>query len=107
MEENVTVVIGADTAPFQTALKQLDQLAKSFGSQMTGALKDAVVSGKELDDILRQLAMNMAGMALDQGLKPLQGALSSAFSSLFAGVTPFAKGGVPGSVTPFASGGID
>ena len=106
MEENVTVVIGADTAPFQTALKQLDQLAKSFGSQMTGALKDAVVSGKELDDILRQLAMNMAGMALDQGLKPLQGALSSAFSSLFAGVTPFAKGGVPGSVTPFASGGI-
>ena len=90
MDEKVTVVVDADTAPFQAALKQLDQLAKGFGSQMTGALKDAVVSGKHLDDVLRHLAMNLAGMALDQGLKPLQGALSSAFSSLFAGVTPFA-----------------
>ena len=106
MDEKVTVVVDADTAPFQAALKQLDQLAKGFGSQMTSALKEAVVSGKQLDDVLRQLAMNLAGMALDQGLKPLQGALTSAFSSLFAGVTPFAKGGVPGSVIPFASGGI-
>ena len=105
MDEKVTVVVDADTAPFQSALKQLDQLAKGFGSQLTGALKDAVISGKELDDILRQLAMNLAGMALDQGLKPLQGAISSAFSALFAGVTPFAAGGIVSSPTFFPMAG--
>lgn len=106
MDEHVTVTIDADTAPFAAALADLDGLAQGFGSQLTGALKQAVVGGRELDDILRRVALNLAGMALNQGLAPLQSLLGSLFSGLLGGILPFAQGGVPGRATPFAAGGI-
>lgn len=109
MAEEITVPIRADTAPFEQALGNLKGLSESFGSQLTGALKSAAVSGKSLDDVLRRIALNLAGMALEQGLKPLQSLAGSLFSGLLSGLTgiaPFAKGGVPGRITPFADGGI-
>lgn len=104
-EEEVRVSIEADTAPFMAALENLQGLSDRFGSQLTGALKGAAVSGRELDDVLRRIGLNLAGMALDQGLKPLQNLAGSLFSNLLgglSGVLPFAKGGV----APFASGGV-
>lgn len=109
MDEDVMVSIHADTAPFQSALDSLQQMSGAFGSQLTGALRSAAVSGKDLDDVLRRIASNLAGMALDRGLQPLQSLAGTLFSNLFsglAGVLPFAKGGVPGHVVPFASGGV-
>jgi len=109
MVEPVTVRVEADTEPFRAALDDLQKLSASFGSQLTGALKSAVVSGKDLDDILRRVALNLAGMALNQGLQPLQALAGNLFSSILGGlggIMPFAKGGVVGNATPFASGGI-
>jgi lambda family phage tail tape measure protein len=109
LAEDVTVSIRADTAPFQSALENLEKLSGNFGNQLTGALKSAAVSGRELDDVLRRVGLNLAGMALAQGLKPLQSLAGSLFSGLLGGLSgalPFAKGGVPGHVVPFASGGI-
>lgn len=106
MDEDVTVTIRADTAPFANALAELDGLADAFGAQLTGALKAAVIGGKELDDILRSLALNLAGMALNQGLAPLQSLFGSLVSGLLGSILPFGKGGVPGRVTPFAAGGV-
>jgi phage-related minor tail protein len=102
MNETVTVSVEADTAPFMAALQDLQKLSAGFGSQLTGALRGAVVSGRSLEDTLRRIGMNLAGMALSQGLAPLQALSSSLFSSLLGGATPFAKGGV----VPFASGGV-
>lgn len=105
MAEEITVPIRADTAPFEQALENLKGLSESFGSQLTGALKSAAVSGKSLDDVLRRIALNLAGMALEQGLKPLQSLAGSLFSGLLSGIGGlfgFAKGGV----VPFASGGV-
>ena len=102
MPEIVDVEIRADTSSFDLALKDLENRSKQFGAVLTSALKGAVVSGKGLEDVLRGVALSLAGMALDAGLKPLQGLLSSVFSGLFGGILPFAKGGV----TPFASGGV-
>jgi phage-related minor tail protein len=107
--EDVTVRIDADTTPFADALKGLQDLSKSFGSELTGALRGAAVSGRSLQDVLRQVGLSLAGMALSQGLKPLQSLTSSLFSNLFGGVggaLHFANGGVPGRITPFASGGV-
>lgn len=109
MAEDIGVSISADTAPFEAALRNLEQLSQNFGSQLTGALKSAAVSGRDLDDILRRIGMNLAGMALSQGLQPLQALTGSLFSNLLgglSGILPFAKGGVPGHVVPFASGGV-
>ena len=85
MAEEITVPIRADTAPFEQALENLKGLSESFGSQLTGALKSAAVSGKSLDDVLRRIALNLAGMALEQGLKPLQSLAGSLFSGLCRG----------------------
>lgn len=109
MAEDLTVAIRADTAPFQAALENLEKLSGNFGTQLAGALKSAAVNGRELDDVLRRVGLNMAGMALAQGLKPLQTLAGSLFSGLLgglSGILPFAKGGVPGHVVPFASGGV-
>lgn len=106
MDEEVIVSVRADTAPFADALAELEGLADAFGSQLTGALKSAVIGGKELDDILRRVALNLAGMALNQGMAPLQSLFGSFFSGLLGGILPFEKGGVPGRVTPFAAGGV-
>lgn len=108
MAEDVTVRINADTQPFQDALQNLERLSAGFGSQLSGALRSAAVSGKDLDDILRRIGLNLAGLALEQGLKPLQTLAGGLFSNLFGGLAglPFAKGGVPGHVVPFASGGV-
>lgn len=109
MAEDVTVAIRADTAPFQSALENLEKLSDNFGSQLAGALKSAAVSGRELDDVLRRVGLNLAGMALAQGLKPLQSLAGSLFSGLLgglSGILPFAKGGVPSHVVPFAAGGV-
>ncbi len=102
MNETVTVSIEADTAPFAAALQDLERLAQGFGSQLTGALRGAVVSGRSLEDSLRRIGLNLASMALGQALRPLQSLTASLFSSVLGGATPFAKGGV----VPFASGGV-
>jgi phage-related minor tail protein len=100
MGEELVFKVKADTKPFEDDLKNLQDLAASFGSQLTGALKDAALSGRSLDDILRRIGLNLAGMALSRGLQPLQNLASGLFSSFFGGA--FAKGGV----VPFASGGV-
>jgi lambda family phage tail tape measure protein len=111
MAEDVTVTITADTAPFQNALEGLQKMSDRFGAQLTGALKSAAIQGRELDDVLRRVALNLAGMVLEQGLKPLQTLAAAKFSALLGGISgalPFANGGVVGNagVVPFASGGV-
>jgi phage-related minor tail protein len=109
MVEPVTVRVEADTEPFRLALDDLQKLSASFGSQLTGALKSAVVSGKDLDDVLRRVALNLAGLALNQGLQPLQALAGGLFSSILGGlggIMPFARGGVVGNAVPFSSGGV-
>ncbi|WP_159592229.1 phage tail tape measure protein [Chelativorans xinjiangense] len=105
MADEVRVPIVADTAPFEAALENLTGLSENFGTQLTGALKGAVVSGKSLEDVLRKIGLNLAGMALEQGLRPLQNLAGGLLSGLLGGVggvLPFAKGGV----VPFAGGGV-
>ncbi len=99
----VEVRIDADTRLFAEAMADLTRLSDAFGNQLTGALRNAVVGGKSLEDVLRRVGLNLAGMALSHGLKPLGGM----FGGLLGSILPFAKGGVVGGgVTPFASGGV-
>lgn len=101
-EEKINVAINADTGGLERTLRELTNMSERFGTVLTGALKGAIVSGKGLDDVLRQVAGRIAGMALDAGLKPLQQLAGSFLQNLLSGALPFAKGGV----VPFASGGV-
>ena len=55
-DTDFVVSIDADTSGFDRALDTLAQSSQRFGSILTGALKSAVVSGKSLEDVLRQIA---------------------------------------------------
>ena len=99
------VRIDADTRPFADAMADLTRLSDGFGRQLSGAMRDAVTGGKSLEDVLRRVGLNLAGMALSQGLQPLTGVFSRLGAGLFGGlgnILPFAKGGI----TPFAGGGV-
>jgi phage-related minor tail protein len=108
MSEKMTVQIDADTSGFEKALSDLQANSDQFGRALTGSLKSAALSGKDLGDVLRQLGMSIADMALKQGMKPLQDLGSSMFSNLLGalgGAKPHAKGGIVSGPTYFNAGG--
>jgi phage-related minor tail protein len=112
MEDDVVVRFGADTSAFERSLRQMQLDADRFGSALTGALKQAVLEGSSLEDVLKGLGRQLAGQALSAGLKPLEGLISGVAGNLLGGLTPFAKGGVPGlnggivnTPTVFGAGG--
>jgi phage-related minor tail protein len=126
---------GGDTGEFPRTTdkvrKRTDLLgvsATQFANAMTKAFNDAILGGKKFDDVLKQLALRLSGMALSSALKPL---FKSVFGDLgkvlkpdfgrdggpggppdilhlFGGVQPFAAGGVIGapSYFPLASAGL-
>jgi phage-related minor tail protein len=97
MDDDVTLKIGADTSAFQRSLGQLQLDADRFASVITRGLKSAVVHGNSLEDVLRSIGLQMASNALSAGLKPFENLLGGAIGGLFSSLTPFAKGGVPGT----------
>ena len=108
-DARIEVRLDADAGPLADALTDLGRLSQAFGRQLSGAMRDAAISGRPLEDILRRIGLNLADMALSQGMQPLQNVASTLFSGLLGGLgraLPFAKGGVTSGATPFAAGGV-
>ncbi|MDR6633764.1 phage-related minor tail protein [Phyllobacterium sp. 1468] len=104
-----TVEVKGDTSGIDAALDALQKKSELFGRTLTNSLKSAAVSGHDLGDVLKQLAMSIANMSLSAGLKPLQDLASGLFSDMLGGLTgkakPHAKGGIVDSPTYFNAGG--
>ena len=98
---DVAIKVKADTSEVERELVKVSDLAKSFGSSMTGALKGAVVDGRELSDVLRSLALQLSTTVVNRATAPLTTFLEDAVSS----VIPFAKGGVVSMPTRFPLSG--
>ena len=124
----------ADTglAEFSTSLehvstrtRDLELGAGSLARAMASAFSTAVGGAKQLDDVLKSLALKISDLSLRLALQPLAKSLVSSFNGLFAGfggsgggavnlaaamgaIKPFAAGGVIGTPTyfPLGSGGI-
>ena len=102
-----TVTVRADTAEVERSLEHLDRLSRGFGRSLTSALEGATLRGRSLSDVLRGLGSRLVELSLRSAMKPLEGMIGNIFSSIAGGVTPFAKGGVPGGrIQPFAAGGV-
>jgi phage-related minor tail protein len=110
--------------------------ATTFAKAMSKAFTDATTGGKQFDDVLKQLALRLSGMAVTQAFQPLAKGLAGGLSKLIGdifgvdsgtdgkssrrartdiglmdavgGLTPFAAGGVIGTPTyfPLAPGGL-
>ncbi|MBN9025771.1 phage tail tape measure protein [Kaistia nematophila] len=108
--DELSVRITADTSAFTASLDGLARQADGFSGAISRAFRDAVVGGKEFDDILKGLALRLSTMALNAALKPIESGIGGLLSGLvgsLGGVKPFAKGGVVASPTYFPlSGGL-
>ena len=90
--------------------------ATQFAKTMSKAFSDAVVGGKQFDDVLKQLALRLSGMAVTNAFKPIAKDILGSLNGVFGGggsseagtVQPFAAGGVIGapSYFPLASSGV-
>jgi len=87
--------LSLETEKLRNEMAGLNRLADNFGQTITRSFASAIVHGRKLSDVLKGLALSLAGQALSSALKPLGGLLGQVVAS--------AKGNV---VTPFASGGI-
>lgn len=102
--DELSVRISADTTPFDTALDELAKRADGFSAAITRAFAGAVSGGRDLDDVLKSLALRLSTIALDAALAPIGRGIGSAISGLVGslGAAGFAKGGI----VPFAEGGV-
>lgn len=97
-----------DVEALSDVMGDLEERSRAFGAALTQALRGAAVEGRNLDQVLRALALRVTDIALDVGLKPLENVLSNAFAGLGSaatGILPFAKGGVVSAPTLFPLGG--
>jgi lambda family phage tail tape measure protein len=127
---------GADLASLldtvQTTSNGLTISANAFSSAMTRAFTQAVAGGKQLDDVLKSLALRLSNLAVSQAFKPIASGLLDGLGGLLGGsggggaggggssgalstfkgqmgaIKPFAAGGVIGTPTyfPLAAGGL-
>ena len=92
------------TEQLRADMADLNRLADSFGVKLVNAFAGAVIHGKKLSDVLRDLALSLAQTALTQALRPL----GNLIGGLFGSVSGNARGNAfsAGRIAPFASGGI-
>jgi phage-related minor tail protein len=92
------------TAELRSEMQELSKLADSFGNKLVGAFAGAIIHGRNLSDVMKDLVLSLSQTALSAALKPLGNLVGNLFSNMLAN----AKGNAfsNGQITPFASGGI-
>jgi lambda family phage tail tape measure protein len=116
-----------EAAELDRLMREVGVSARAISSSLSGGLKRALVDGRSLEQVFRQIALSLSERALSAALAPLESGLAGGISQLvgglttgltsglastlatgFAGAGPvraFAKGGVVASPTYFPLGG--
>lgn len=101
MQETVNT-LALETEKLRSEMAGLNRLADNFGQTLVRSFAGAIIHGRKLSDVLKGLALSLAGQALSSALKPLGGLLGNIFASARGNViTPFAGGGIVNSPTLF------
>jgi hypothetical protein len=85
MPDSNPVRITADTSGFDAAMREMSATAEEFAHRFSGALRQAVIAGDDLDDALRRVILRLSDGALARALAPLEDALGSALGTLVSG----------------------
>ena len=116
--ETAVIQVEADIRSFSKDMSAAQKQADMLGNKVAGAMEQALVSGKGLEQIFKNLALDLSKSFLAAGMAPLKQMVSGTVSnmasglfsalgsssggqSLFGSVMPFAKGGVVSSPTLF------
>lgn len=106
--ETWTVAIDADTSALANELRQAASLGRQFSNALVGAFESIAIKGKNVGDVLRNLALRLSDIVLKAAMKPLEQGFGNLLGGLLSGGMGFAKGGVlrQGMPVPFAAGGV-
>lgn len=82
--------------------------ATAFSKAMTQAFAASVTGGKQLDDVLKSLALKLSDIALKAAFKPVETALAGSLQGLLSGLTGSVglQANAGGAIRPFAAGGV-
>ena len=103
--ETLEIEIKADTQQFHAGIAEAGRAAASFTGALSGAFEDAIVQGKGLSDVLRNLALDLSRQAFRSSFRPLEGLLTGGLNTALGGFGDLLKGAV-GGIVPFARGGV-
>jgi hypothetical protein len=78
----MTERLNLETEALKAQLSDLDRMADSLGQRLVTAFAGAAIQGRNLQDVLRGLALSLSRMALSQALKPLGSLLGGIGSAL-------------------------
>ncbi len=81
--------------------------ASQFSRVLRAGMKDAVIEGRGLQQVLRSAALSLSNRALTEGLRPLTNLVSGGLNAVGGRLAGAAVGSVTGTkVVPFAEGGV-
>jgi phage-related minor tail protein len=80
--------------------------ANGFAGAMSRAFTQAVVGGKQFDDVLKGLALRLSNMTVASAFKPIATNLADGLSKLFSGLLGVETKAALGAIKPFAAGGV-
>jgi phage-related minor tail protein len=100
--QDTVTSLSLETAQLRNEMAGLSRLADGFGQTIVRSFAGAIIQGRKLSDVLKGLALSLAGQALSSALRPL-GNLAGGLLGQLAGsaVKPFASGGIVNSPTLF------
>ena len=101
-KEGLHVEISGDTKELRLALSEASSASSKFASDLTHAFTDATLKGRELSEVLRQLALSLSQHAMEAALSPLTKLFGDTLNSLVTG----SGGLMPAKTAMFASGGV-
>ena len=97
----------------QLRANSLAVTAGSFARAMSQAFIQSAIGGKQLDDVLKSVALRLSNLAVTAALKPIAGGLLGGLDKVFANLFGGAFGGggkglqiAAGAIKPFAAGGV-
>ncbi|WP_428700371.1 phage tail tape measure protein [Stappia sp.] len=95
---------GDEAERLRLAMEDVREASRAAAGVLSTGLRQALVDGRSLEQVLRSAALSLSGRALSAALAPLEQGFSRGLSGLVGrlfgavsgagGVTPFAKGGV-------------
>lgn len=107
-----TRAFGAETtrtlANVSSEYRRTGTSGRDFGRSLSGAFEDIALKGKSLSDTLKNLALDLSKLVLNNALKSMGASLASSVGSALGSLTASADGNVVagGRVKPFAKGGV-
>ena len=101
----------AEAAELDRLMRGVGVSARAVSSSLSGGLKRALVDGRSLEQVFRQIALSLSSRALSAALAPLEAGIAGGITQLFGGLTTGLASGLSGGlgggpVRAFAKGGV-